>query len=312
MGLRFSHPVGLAAGLDKDARAVNAFAALGFSGIELGTVTPEPQPGPEKPRLFRLTEDAALINRLGFNSAGVTQFTKNLEKRHTDAIVGINIGKNSQTRLDEAALDYSRVLKSVYKKADYVSINVSSPNTESLRDLQHVDRLDALMLALKETQEKLRKVTGLYVPIALKIAPDLEAGEVETICELIQSHEFDAVIATNTTVARPVTLTSKLASETGGLSGKPLNDKSTEIIKRLYLHLRGKTPIIGVGGIATEEDAWEKMVAGADYLQLYSAFIFQGPKLIREIVEGLAHRVNNSTYANLESALQAARADSNG
>ena len=203
MGLRFSHPVGLAAGLDKDARAVNAFAALGFSGIELGTVTPEPQPGPEKPRLFRLTEDAALINRLGFNSAGVTQFTKNLEKRHTDAIVGINIGKNCQTRLDEAALDYSRVLKSVYKKADYVSINVSSPNTESLRDLQHVDRLDALMLALKETQEKLRKVTGLYVPIALKIAPDLEAGEVETICELIQSHEFDAVIATNTTVARP-------------------------------------------------------------------------------------------------------------
>ena len=309
MGLRFAHPVGLAAGLDKDARAVDAFAALGFSSIELGTVTPDPQPGQDKPRLFRLPEDEALINRAGFNSAGVAQFARNLDRRRTDAVVGINIGKNRETPLDQAVHDYSRVLKSVYKKADYVSVNVSSPNTESLRDLQNYDRLDALMLGLKETQGKLQKVTGVSVPIALKIAPDLSGEEIETICELVLSHEFDAIIATNTTVARPVTLKSKLAKETGGLSGKPLNDRSTEVIGRLYTFLRGKTPIIGVGGITNTRDAWEKLVAGADYLQVYSAFIYQGPILIRNIVEGLVRRVEDSGHADLASAIEAARND---
>jgi dihydroorotate dehydrogenase len=307
MGLTFEHPVGLAAGLDKDARAVNAFAALGFSGIELGTVTPEPQPGQDKPRLFRLAEDEALINRMGFNSVGVTDFVKNLDNRRTERVVGVNIGKNRATSLDDAAQDYTRALKSVYKKADYVTVNISSPNTESLRDLQSIDRLDTLLLNIKETQAKLKKVTNTYVPIALKIAPDLEVEEIEAICELVQSHEFDAVIATNTTVTRPVSLQSGLAAESGGLSGKPLTDMSTRVIERLHFHLRGEVPIIGVGGISSATDAWEKLVAGADYLQIYSAFIYQGPALIRDIVSGLANRVMQSGHQDLESALRAAR-----
>jgi dihydroorotate dehydrogenase len=307
MGMRFKHPIGLAAGLDKNARAMNAFAALGFSGVELGTVTPEPQPGQDKPRVFRLVEDEALINRMGFNSTGVAHFVKNIENRVTDTIIGVNIGKNRSTVLEDAASDYTRALKSVYKKADYITVNISSPSTESLRDLQHIDKLDTLLLALKGTQEKLQKVTNLYVPIALKIAPDLEGEEVEAICELVQSHEFDAVIATNTTVSRPVSLKSKLATEAGGLSGKPLKDKSTEVIKRLFSHLRGEIPIIGVGGITDADDAWEKLTAGADYLQIYSSFIYHGPGVIREIVEGLADRVIQSGHTDLGSALRASR-----
>lgn len=293
MGLEFRHPVGLAAGLDKNAIAYEALGALGFSSIETGTVTPKPQPGNEKPRIFRLLRDKAIINRLGFNSHGLDIYKRNLQKRRTKLILGGNVGKNASTPLDRAHEDYVTGMRQIYKLVDYITINISSPNTKALRELQNIEYLDDLLFKVKETQRKLRKVSGIYTPVALKIAPDLQPDELETLCEMAASHEFDALIATNTTIDRPATLLSDRKTEIGGLSGEPLNDKSTEIIRAAAFHLEGKLPIIGVGGITNTRDAWDKLMAGAEYLQIYTSFIYQGPAIIETIVKGLQARLEH-------------------
>jgi dihydroorotate dehydrogenase len=309
MSIDFRHPVGLAAGLDKDGRALPAFSALGFSGVEMGTVTPKPQPGNDKPRMFRLVEDEAIINRMGFNSGGVDKFLANIRKTENCAVVGLNIGKNASTAIADAHLDYVSALQRVYSQADYITVNISSPNTKSLRELQNQAFLDELLLKIKQAQLKCEKVHKRYVPIALKVAPDLEGHEIEAIAELLLSHQFDALIATNTTVARPESLMSKHAGETGGLSGAPVKDMATECIRQFRSILQGKIQIIGVGGIKTADDAWEKMLAGADYLQIYSQFIYQGPDMIRDIVVGLNEKVESHGYKDLPTALQALRTD---
>ena len=303
MGIDFRHPVGLAAGLDKDARAFSAFAALGFSGVEMGTVTPKPQPGNDKPRMFRLMEDQALINRMGFNSQGIDAFVRNFKRNQTNAVAGINIGKNAVTPIEDAHTDYVSALQKVYSHADYVTVNISSPNTKSLRDLQNANFLDNLLEQIKMAHTKCEKVHKKHVPIALKVAPDLDAEEVETIAELVLSHRFDALIATNTTVARPNTLQSAHAQEMGGLSGEPVREMSTECIREFYKHLKGKVDIIGVGGIANADHAWEKLLAGADFLQIYSQFIYQGPGLISDIVKGIKQKVEQGGFSTLAEAM---------
>jgi len=307
MGISFRHPVGLAAGLDKDAVALPVLSALGFSGVEMGTVTPKPQPGNDKPRMFRLLEDEALINRMGFNSGGVEAFLLNIKKTKSTAVAGINIGKNAVTPIVDAHLDYVAAMQRVYAQADYITVNISSPNTKSLRDLQNESFLDDLLLKIKRAQLKCEKVHKRYVPIALKVAPDLEVDEIETISELVISHKFDAVIATNTTVARPDSLLSKHAAEAGGLSGAPVKDAATECIRHFYRALQGRVQIIGVGGIKTADDAWEKLLAGADYLQIYSQFIYQGPGMIFDIVTGLQAKVAQHGFDDLATALLALR-----
>ena len=307
MGIDFKHPIGLAAGLDKDARAFPAFSAMGFSGVEMGTVTPEPQAGNEKPRIFRLLEDEAMINRLGFNSGGVETFLKNLQVTETTAVAGINIGKNASTAIEDAHMDYVSTLQRVYAKADYLTINISSPNTKSLRDLQNEAYLDELLLKIKAIHSKCEKVHKRYVPMALKVAPDLQDGEFEAISELLISHQFDALIATNTSVERPESLSSPHQGQVGGLSGAPLKDRATECIRRFYPLLDGKVQIIGVGGIKTADDAWQKLVAGADYLQVYTQFIYHGPKLVADIVNGLKKKVEQRGFASLGEAIAAER-----
>ncbi|MEM7358588.1 MAG: quinone-dependent dihydroorotate dehydrogenase [Pseudomonadota bacterium] len=307
MGIEFKNPVGLAAGLDKDARALPAFSAIGFGGEELGTVTPKPQPGNDKPRMFRLLEDQALVNRMGFNSAGVDEFIANLNRQNNSAVVGINIGKNAVTDIEDAHYDYVSALNRTYSHADYITVNISSPNTKSLRELQNANYLDNLLLQIKRAQKKCEKVHKRYVPIALKVAPDLDADEIETIAELVMSHQFDAVIASNTTVDRPDTLQSKYASEAGGLSGLPVKDKSTECIRQFYRLLRGRVQIIGVGGIANADDAWEKLLAGADFLQIYTMFIYHGPGIVGDIVRGLKARMEAAGYSDLATAMQELR-----
>jgi dihydroorotate dehydrogenase len=307
MGIKFRHPVGLAAGLDKEAVALPALSAIGFSGVEMGTVTPKPQPGNAKPRMFRLIEDQALINRMGFNSGGVDAFLANLSKTENTAVAGINIGKNAATSIADAHFDYVSAMQRVYSQADYITVNISSPNTKSLRDLQNESFLDDLLMQIKIAQKKCQKVHKRYVPIALKVAPDLDQDEIETIAELVMSHQFDALITTNTTVARPDSLKSEHAQELGGLSGAPVKDMSTESIRQFYRLLKGRVQIIGVGGIKTADDAWEKMLAGADYVQIYSHFIYQGPSMIAEIVSGLKAKAQSHGFDDLPTALEALR-----
>ena len=307
MGIGFKNPVGLAAGLDKDARALPAFSAMGFSGVEMGTVTPQPQPGNDKPRMFRLIEDEALINRMGFNSGGVDAFLTNMRKTEHTSVAGINIGKNALTSIENAHVDYVAAMQRVYSQADYITINISSPNTKSLRELQNEDSLDGLLLKLKAAQLKCEKVHKRYVPIALKVAPDLSSDEIESIAELVISHQFDALIASNTTVSRPDSLQSEHKGEGGGLSGAPVKDLSTDCIRQFYKLLKGRVQIIGVGGIKDADDAWEKMLAGADYIQVYSQFIYQGPAMIGDIVRGLKVKVQSHGFDDLESALEALR-----
>lgn len=306
MGLSFDNPVGLAAGLDKNARAFKAFAALGFSSVEMGTVTPLPQPGNVKPRMFRLEEDRSIINRMGFNSDGIDRFLDNIDTDDS-AVVGINIGKNKVTPNDHAIDDYTIAMESVYKHADYITINISSPNTESLRDLQAKEPLNELLHAVKEKQTTLQRLHHRYVPIALKIAPDLNAEEIAVISALVMKHQFDALIATNTTIARPSTLQSENKAESGGLSGASLKHDSTNVIASFYQHLKGQVPIIGVGGIETTEDAWQKLLSGADYLQVYSGLIYHGPDMIQEIVSGLKQKIEQLGFTDLASAMQQMR-----
>ena len=289
MGLDFPNPVGLAAGLDKNGEFIDALAALGFGFIEIGTVTPRPQEGNPRPRLFRLPDANALINRLGFNNAGVEKVVENVRSARYRGVLGINIGKNADTPIAKAADDYCVCLEAVYELASYVTINVSSPNTRNLRRLQGGVELGQLLARVTETRSKLSAKTGRQVPLAIKIGPDLDARTLRQIAEAALAHGVDAVIATNTTVSRENVTHISGALEAGGLSGAPLAQKSTKIVRALAETLRGKLPIIGVGGILSGEDASTKVEAGASLVQLYTGLIFRGPDLIHECVSALAH-----------------------
>ena len=293
MGLTFPNPVGLAAGLDKNGEHIDALASLGFGFIEIGTVTPRPQPGNPKPRMFRITEKQAIINRMGFNNHGVDQLLANVAKSkfaRSGGVLGINIGKNFDTPIEKAADDYLICLDRVYASASYIAINISSPNTKNLRELQKDDALDALLGQLKTEQARLADKHGKYVPLVLKIAPDLEDEQIQSIADLLRQHRMDGVIATNTTLSRAEVEGFPNASEAGGLSGAPVFERSTTVLKKLAGHLAGEVPIIGVGGIMKGEDAVAKLDAGASLVQLYSGFIYRGPELVGEVAKAIAER----------------------
>jgi dihydroorotate dehydrogenase len=287
MGLNFKNPVGLAAGMDKNGDYIDALAALGFGFLEIGTVTPRPQPGNPKPRLFRLPEHQAIINRMGFNNLGIDHLLTQTKQSGYSGILGINIGKNFDTPIENAADDYLIGLRKAYPVASYITINISSPNTKNLRQLQQGDEIKSLVSALKEEQLKLQQEHGNYVPLALKIAPDLNSDEIAHIARLLLEFEIDGVIATNTTIARDMIANHPLANEAGGLSGAPVKNKSTFVVQELATELGGKLPIIASGGILTTEDAQEKLSAGASLVQLYSGLIYRGPQLIADIVQSL-------------------------
>jgi dihydroorotate dehydrogenase len=282
MGLTFPNPVGLAAGLDKNGDCIDGLAALGFGFIEVGTITPLPQPGNPKPRLFRLPQANAIINRMGFNNDGVDKLVANVERAEYRGILGINIGKNANTPMEKASDDYLICLRKVYGYASYVAVNISSPNTLNLRQLQGGDVLDDLLAKLKTEQQKLADIHGKYVPIALKIAPDLDSEQVMQIAKLLVRHRIDGVIATNTTLSREGVENLPYAEESGGLSGAPLRDKSSGVVRRLAAELQDSLPIIGVGGILSGSDAAGKIRAGAALVQLYTGLIFRGPALVAE------------------------------
>ncbi|MAD54608.1 MULTISPECIES: quinone-dependent dihydroorotate dehydrogenase [unclassified Idiomarina] len=284
MGIQFPNPVGLAAGLDKNARCMTGFGQMGFGFIEVGTVTPKPQPGNPKPRLFRLVKDEAIINRMGFNNDGVDALVEQVKQRTYKGVLGINIGKNKVTEEQDALQDYIACLVKVYPYADYVTINISSPNTPGLRNFQHGDALNSLLAGLKAEQKKLAEVHNKYVPLVVKIAPDLSAEEVRTMAEAFNEQGIDGVIATNTTLSRDGLSDKTLADEAGGLSGKPVRDRSTDVIRLLRDVLDDAIPIIGVGGIDSAAAAKEKLDAGAALVQVYTGFIYKGPKLIKDIV----------------------------
>lgn len=309
MGLDLPHPVGLAAGFDKDARAFPALGALGFSFVETGTVTPQPQAGNPKKRLFRLTEDRAIINRMGFNSGGLERFVARLSSLQRRGFVGVNLGKNASTPLDMAVDDYALGLRRCYPYADYFTLNISSPNTPSLRELQHRAYLEEFLTAVAELRAECTARHGRRVPVAIKIAPDLTDAELEDIARAALEHGIDGIIATNTTITRAATLRSSLRREAGGLSGTPLQSLSTERIRTLYRYLNGKIPIIGVGGIFCAEDAWQKLAAGADTLQIYTGFVFLGPRIVRDVVRGLAQHVADLRAPDLATALNTVRSE---
>lgn len=286
-GVTFRNPVGLAAGLDKNGECIDAFAAMGFGFIEVGTVTPRPQPGNPKPRLFRLPEKNAIINRMGFNNKGVDYLVEQVKASRYDGALGINIGKNKDTEESKALEDYLACLNKVYAHASYVTINISSPNTPGLRNLQYGAALEELLTGLKEAQATLAQVHGKYVPLFIKIAPDLSAEEVKGIAGSLINCEMDGVIATNTTLSRDAVAGLTHAEEAGGLSGEVLVEQSQLITEQLHQELGDKLPIIGVGGIHDVASAKARMNAGAQLIQVYSSFIYQGPKLIKQLVEGL-------------------------
>lgn len=295
MGIRFPNPVGLAAGLDKNGTAVDGLAAMGFGFVEVGTVTPRPQSGNPKPRLFRIPEHQAIINRMGFNNAGVDQLLKNLERSSYQGVLGINIGKNKDTPNEQAHLDYLLCLRKVYSRASYITVNVSSPNTPGLRTLQFGESLNILLDALKTEQARLASIHGRYVPIAVKIAPDMDNDELGLVAASLKTYEMDGVIATNTTLSREGVEDSPLAQEAGGLSGAPVRNRSTATIRALAEHLDGALPIIGVGGITEGFDAAEKIEAGASLVQIYTGFIYRGPALVRDSVAAIAELRQQST-----------------
>ncbi|KAB8313372.1 quinone-dependent dihydroorotate dehydrogenase [Erwinia endophytica] len=287
MGLTFKNALGLAAGLDKNGECIDAFGAMGFGFIEIGTVTPRPQPGNDKPRLFRVLEAEGIINRMGFNNLGVDRLVENVKKSQFDGVTGINIGKNKDTPVEQGKDDYLACMDKIYPYAGYIAINISSPNTPGLRTLQYGEALDDLLLAVKNRQKDLATIHNKYVPLAVKIAPDLSEEELIQIADSLVRHNIDGVIATNTTLDRSLVSGLKYSNETGGLSGRPLQSRSTEVIRRLSQELQGRLPIIGVGGIDSLISAREKVAAGASLVQIYSGFIYQGPPLIKEIVTHL-------------------------
>lgn len=287
MGLDFKNPLGLAAGLDKNGDYIDGLAALGFGFIEIGTVTPRPQPGNPKPRLFRLPKHQAIINRMGFNNLGIDHLLEQVGKCQYKGILGINIGKNADTPLENATEDYLIGLRKAYLAASYITINISSPNTKNLRQLQQGDEIKQLLSALKEEQLQLQSTYGKYTPIAVKIAPDLSDDEVIHIAGLLLEFSIDGVIATNTTIARDKVQDHKHGNEAGGLSGAPVKDSSTHVVKGLAAQLNGKLPIIAAGGILSAADAQEKINAGASLLQIYSGLIYQGPQLIEDVLQSI-------------------------
>jgi dihydroorotate dehydrogenase len=282
MGLEFPNPVGLAAGLDKNAEHIDALGALGFGFIEVGTVTPRPQPGNPRPRLFRLVEAQALINRFGFNNVGLDAFMANVARARWRGVLGINIGKNFDTPVERAADDYLTCLERVYAAASYVTVNVSSPNTRGLRTLQESEPLDALLARLAEARERLADRHGRRVPLALKVAPDLDAGQLRGIAAAVRAHRFDAVIATNTSLAREGVEGLPQAGEAGGLSGAPIRARATRALALLAAELGGEVPLVGAGGIMSGADAADKVAHGAKLVQLYTGLIYRGPELIAE------------------------------
>jgi dihydroorotate dehydrogenase len=294
MGLSFPNRIGLAAGVDKNAVHIDGLATFGFGFIECGTVTPRPQPGNPKPRIFRLPEAEAMINRLGFNNHGVDQFIANVMRSRfgrpgpNAGILGLNIGKNFDTPNNLAANDYLTCLRSVYPYASYVTVNISSPNTKGLRELQEGAALEKLLGTLKAEQTKLAQRHRKYVPLVVKIAPDLSRTEIQLIAAILMQYKVDGVIATNTTVDHGAVAGQTHAEEEGGLSGRPLKDKATAVIRILAKALDGSMPIIGVGGIMSGADAAEKIAAGATLVQIYTGLIYKGPKLVAEIAEALA------------------------
>lgn len=288
MGLTFENPVGLAAGLDKNGDYFNALGALGFGFVEIGTITPRPQPGNAQPRLFRIPEAQAIINRMGFNNKGVDHLVEQVKKRRYKGILGINIGKNALTPVENAADDYLICLRKVYDHADYITVNISSPNTPGLRNLQFGDSLSQLLAPLKKEQAQLHKATGRYVPIAVKIAPDMDESEIHQVAGILIQEGMDGVIATNTTITRVGVEEFENGSEAGGLSGLPVRDKSTYVVRTLNACLGGKLPIIGVGGILDGASAADKIRAGASLVQVYSGFIYEGPALVARAAEGIA------------------------
>ena len=292
MGLTFPNRVGLAAGLDKNAAHIDGLATFGFGFIECGTVTPRPQPGNPKPRMFRLPEAEALINRLGFNNDGVERFLQNVGRARFGSsrggVLGLNIGKNFDTPNARAVDDYLHCLNAVYARASYVTVNISSPNTQGLRELQEDTALEALLVALKAEQAKLAQKHGKYTPIVIKLAPDLVDADLRRIARSLVAHAIDGVIATNTTIDRSAVTGQPNANEAGGLSGRPLREKSTAVIRTLAAELAGALPIIGVGGIMSGADAREKLSAGATLVQIYTGLIYKGPELVGEIAEAVA------------------------
>ena len=309
MGIDFPNPVGLAAGLDKNARAVDGLGAFGFGFLELGTVTPLPQTGNPRKRLFRFIKEEALINRMGFNNAGLNEFLRNLSRRRGHVRIGISIGKNTDVPVEEAIRDYRTCLRAVYTVTDYVAVDISSPNTAGHFELQTEPLFSRILQQLKDEQVKLAQQHGLYTPIAIKLSPDLNRQDIERIANTLMAFEIDGVIATNTTRLRPGMIAgTRLAKEEGGLSGRPLLKPSTEIVRQLYQHLRGSVPIIGCGGIFDPEDAWSKLYAGASLVQLYTGFAYHGPGLVRRIVEDLAGRAADSGTGELTAILAAVHA----
>ncbi len=286
-GIRFANPVGLAAGLDKNGDYIDAFARLGFGFIEIGTVTPRPQPGNPKPRLFRLPEQRAIINRMGFNNKGVDHLVERVKASRYDGVLGINIGKNFDTAVEDATQDYLTCLEKVYPHADYITVNISSPNTPGLRTLQYGDALKELLGPLKERQAQLTGEHG-HKPIFVKIAPDMSEEEVGLVAETLLATGMEGVIATNTTLSREGVEGARHGDEQGGLSGAPVEDLATQTVRLLAAELGGKLPIIGVGGILEGEGAVDKIDAGASLVQVYSGFIYRGPELISECVDALA------------------------
>jgi len=285
LGLKFPNCVGLAAGMDKSASAVDAWGALGFGFVEVGTLTPRPQPGNPTPRLFRLIEKDAIINRMGFNNPGIESAVRKLEKRITDSVVGVNIGKNFDTANERAVDDYVICLRAAYAVADYIAVNISSPNTKGLRDLQAEEPIRRLVGTLKEEQSSLETKHSKKTPVLVKIAPDLDEAQIDSLVRVFTECSLDGVIATNTTISRAAVQGHPLAEEAGGLSGAPVTQRSTEVIAALRASLPASMPIIGVGGILSVDDAKDKLAAGAALVQLYTGLVYRGPGLVSAIAQ---------------------------
>ncbi|TMO22776.1 quinone-dependent dihydroorotate dehydrogenase [Pseudoalteromonas sp. S4741] len=287
LGLEFKNPVGLAAGLDKNAECIDAFAQMGFGFVEVGTVTPRPQAGNDKPRMFRLPQSNAIINRMGFNNKGVDNLVNNVKAAKYDGILGINIGKNKDTLNEQGKDDYIHCMRKVFEYASYITVNISSPNTPGLRDLQYGAALDDLLQSLKNEQLDLIAKHNKNVPMLVKIAPDLDPIRIEQVSESLLTNKIDGVIATNTTLERSLVQGQQYADEAGGLSGAPVRERSTHIVSELKRLTNNQLPIIGVGGIDDVQSAKEKMNAGADLIQVYTGFIYKGPQLVKSIINDL-------------------------
>jgi dihydroorotate dehydrogenase len=307
-GLVFTNPVGLAAGFDKNGTAAQALAALGFGFVEVGTVTRQSQPGNPRPRLFRLPEDHALINRAGFNNCGAAELAQNVSQRRPSCVLGVNIGKSSDVPIETAIPDYLASFEAVFPVADYIAVNVSSPNTPNLRELQRPDLLNELLNALQTRNRELETQHSLSGPrpLLLKIAPDLTENEIQSIVEVAMRNKIAGIIATNTIVSRSGLRSTRAkvgACGEGGLSGAPLRQQSNEVIALLYRLTRGQVPIVGVGGVFTAADAWEKICAGASLVQLYTGFIYEGPTVAKRINEGLAEILKREGFQSLDEAV---------